>query len=187
MSALFPAVLGDDFEQLHPAVAKFHGTGPGARAEGLFRITRGNGPFFYAMGWIMRLPQPAVAVPVTLQITACPRGEHWNRNFGTQSFQSQMWEEGGTLIEAVGCVHFAFQLREEAGALLFRTIGCKVMGLSMPYCIWPRIHVCASPSNTVPESYDVFSILVTLSLPLLGLIVKYEGELKRTSECCGSC
>lgn len=181
MSALFPAVLGDDFEQLHPAVAKFHGTGPGARAEGLFRVTRGNGPFSYAMGWMMRLPHPADAVPVTLQITACPRGEHWNRNFGTQSFQSQMWEEGGRLIEAVGCTRFAFQLREEAGALVFRMIGCKVMGLSLPSCIWPRIQVRASSSKSAPASRDVFSILVTLSLPLLGLIVKYEGEIKRSS------
>ena len=61
MSALFSAVLGDDFKKLHPAVARFHGTGPGAHAEGLFRVTRGNGPLSYAMGWIMRLPRSAAA------------------------------------------------------------------------------------------------------------------------------
>ena len=182
MSALFPAVLGNSFKQLHPAVARFHGAGPGARAEGLFRVTRGNGPFSYAMGWIMGLPRAAAALPVTLQITACPRGEPWNRKFGTQSFHSQMWEEGGRLIEAIGFTRFAFQLREEAGALVFRTIGCKVIGLSMPKCVWPQIQVCAGPSNTAPESHEVFSILVTLSLPLLGLVVKYEGEMKQTSE-----
>ena len=52
----------------------------------------------------------------------------------------------------------------------------------MPKCVWPQIQVCAGPSNTAPESHEDFSILVTLSLPLLGLIVKYEGEMKQTSE-----
>ena len=179
MTGLFRSVMGDDFANLSPAVARFHDTGPGACARGSLRVRRGQGLLSKCMGWLMGVPAAADAIPVTLDVLAGSRGEHWSRRFGDRPFESQMWEHQGMLVEAIGPAHIAFRLRADAGDLVFDTASCRVLGIPLPSFLWPRIQVRASASESEPESLDRFGILVVLSMPLVGLIFEYSGEIKQ--------
>ena len=113
MTRVFRSVMGDDFANLSPAVARFHGTGPGARARGSLRVRRGQGWLSMCMGWIMGVPAATDAIPVSLDVLPDFRGEHWSRRFGNRPFESQMWEHQGLLVEAIGPAHIAFRLRAD--------------------------------------------------------------------------
>lgn len=175
---LFPNVMGEDFKRLAPVVGRFHGTGPGARAQGTLRVRRGSG-VAYGLGWILRLPRATEAIPVTLEVLPLPNGEHWRRYFGDQRFESRMRQQDGKLRESIWPACFSFQLLAEDGALVFHTKGCSILGVPLPRPLWPRIVVRASESVTLSESSERFTIFVEMSMPGLGRIVEYYGEMQQ--------
>lgn len=181
MTQLFPTVMGDDFLKLCPSVARFHGTGPGALAEGSLRVRRGDNLLANWLGHLLRVPHAAESLPVRVEVLQWKRGEHWRRHFGSRRFESRMWEHQGLLVEAFGPARFGFQLDAKAGNLLFQTVGCWLLGLPIPGTFRPNIRVKASPSVTEPESDAVFSIFVEMTMPWLGRIVEYSGEMRQIS------
>ena len=60
---------------------------------------------------------------------------------------------------------------------MFDTASCRVLGMPLPRFLWPRIQVRAGASESDPDSFDRFGILVELSMPLVGLIFEYSGEM----------
>ena len=178
---LFRSVMGEEFDKLDPAVARFHGTGPGARAVGSLRVRRGESLLSKCCGWFMRVPSASESTDVRLDVSDFSGGEHWSRRFGDRPFESRMWEQHGLLVEGFGPARFWFNLRAEAGSLIFDTVSCRILGIPLPRVFWPRIGVQASPGNSEQNSGDVFGIHVELSLPIVGLIAEYSGDMRQLS------
>ncbi|WP_437964001.1 DUF4166 domain-containing protein [Sorangium sp. So ce260] len=173
MSALYPDVLGPAWAALAPPVQELHAGG--ARARGRFRVRRGRGLAARLLAALLRMPDAAEDVVVTLAVDAAGDGERWIRAFGGRLLCSSQWRSGDLLVEAFGLVQCWFRLRAEGGALVFEqarsTFGLRGFGLPLPRWLAPRVEARAEPLR------DEVRVDVRIFAPLAGLLVAYEGRV----------
>jgi hypothetical protein len=110
-----------------------------------------------------------------LDVTLMPDGSGtiWDRRFGTGRFISRI-EAGGSgfLIETFGPVTLRFWLIPDGDAISWTLQRAAVFGFSIPSFLAPRI--AAREWLAADKAY---AMSVVVALPLLGLILRYEGEL----------
>jgi hypothetical protein len=125
------------------------------------------------------LPPPAKAVPVQLHITPSEQGEKWVRTFGEKRLVTWQYERpGGLLAERFGPLELRFQLLLQADRLGYaqRAAVLRLGWLRLPVPAWLAPQVRAS--EVVVSGTERTYIMVSISLPLLGLLISYEGELE---------
>ena len=121
-----------------------------------------------------------------LDVTFMPDGSGtiWDRRFGTGRFISRIKAGGsGFLIETFGPVTLRFRLTPDGDAVSWTLQRAPVFGLANPSFLAPRI--AAREWLATDKAY---AMSVSVTLPLLGLELRYEGELylpqtARFSEC----
>ncbi|MEM7670733.1 MAG: DUF4166 domain-containing protein, partial [Pseudomonadota bacterium] len=87
---LFPSVLGEAFDTLHPVLRRFHdGTGPRSYA-GVAEITRGRSQLAGAVATLFGFPRSGRDVAVRVEITPTDKGEIWTRVFDGRPMTSEM-------------------------------------------------------------------------------------------------
>ena len=172
-SSVFARLLGDDFLQLAPIVAQLHRLdGPG-QWQGQCVIRRGRHPLARLCGWAARLPRDGQALTTTVSLQRHPGQETWTRNFGGVPMRSTMWPWHGRLRERLGLVQFDFQLGVDAGALTWDTRAVRVLGLlPLPASWFSGVQCTEAEDDQGRYTFDVRA-----SLPLVGLIVHYQGWL----------
>jgi hypothetical protein len=77
----------------------------------------------------------------------------------------------GLLIEQAGPTHFGFAIDVLNGGMVFRSIHVWLFGIELPASLAPSIHATAIPTNTG------WKAAVRMSMPLLGPLLDYEGEV----------
>jgi hypothetical protein len=97
--------------------------------------------------------------------------ERWTRDFGGQTFRSHLSEHDGHLIERFGPIRFAFDLPSDQDGLEMRMRGWTLLGLPLPLILAPR-----SRAREWQEGAR-FRFDVPIALPLIGMIVHYQGWL----------
>lgn len=110
-----------------------------------------------------------------LDVTLMPDGSGtiWDRRFGTGRFISRI-EAGGSgfLIETFGPVTLRFWLTPDGDAISWTLQRAAVFGLVLPSFLAPRI-----AAREWLAADNAYAMSVAVTLPLLGLILRYEGEL----------
>jgi hypothetical protein len=110
-----------------------------------------------------------------LDVTLMPDGSGtiWDRCFGTGRFISRI-EAGGSgfLIETFGPVTLRFWLTPDGDAISWTLQRAAVFGLVLPSFLAPRI-----AAREWLAADNAYAMSVAVTLPLLGLILRYEGEL----------
>ncbi|MDC0677187.1 DUF4166 domain-containing protein [Sorangium atrum] len=171
--ALYPALLGAAWAALAPPVQRLHAGG--ARARGRFRVRRGRGLAARLVAGLLRMPEAAEDVAVTLAVEPAGDGERWLRTFGARPLFSSQWRSGDLLVEGLGLVQCWFRLRAEGGALVFEqvrsTLGLRRLGLPLPRWLAPRVEGRAGPLR------DEVHVDVRIFAPVAGLLVAYEGRV----------
>ncbi|WP_437585677.1 DUF4166 domain-containing protein [Sorangium sp. So ce1000] len=169
--SLYPALLGAAWAALAPAVQRLHAGG--VRARGRFRVRRGRGLAARLIAGLLRMPEAAEDVTVTLAVEPAGDGERWLRAFGQRPLWSSQWRSGDLLVEGLGLVQCWFRLHAEGGALVFEqvrsTLGLRGLGLRLPRWLSPRIEGRAGPLR------DEVHVDVRIFAPVAGLLVAYEG------------
>ena len=134
-----------------------------------FKITRGRGFLRGLIAWAGGLPPAGAAVPMRLRIVAEGEGERWIREFGTHRLESVQRAWNGLMVESFGAITLGFRLVIEGDAL--RLVPARAWVLGIPWPLW------LAPHGTGIEigQTDGCSIVARAELPLLGLLVQYEG------------
>lgn len=166
-------VLGPLYGDLAPAVRAMHGARFSAR--GTLDVTHGRSFFARALARVSGAPPARRACPVTLEVAPEGRAFRWTRSYDGHVVRTEQWVLGGRVVEALSglAVHFAFEV-EPSGALVYRhektTLGRGAFTVSLPLWLGPK-----AEGRVAPNDEGSARISVSVRLPIVGLLVAYEG------------
>jgi hypothetical protein len=170
VAALFPDLLGREFDGLDARVRAVHGGAPRV-LRGSATIERGTSVlarFFCAIAF---LPRNQCCKSAVVEIVTMPDGEQWTRHFGESApMRSRLRARGDLLVERLGPVTMAFELVARDGGIDWVLRRVAALGCPLPLR-WFRV---ASRSGVRAGRYQ---FLVLAELSGVGRIIRYEGEL----------
>lgn len=179
--ALYQRLVGGDaWANLAAPVQQFHQFTDSFHGVGLFRVRHGAGLIARLLAWLARLPAPGERVPVRLVVTSRHDGEHWHREFAGKSFVTeQSAHDGHILAERIGPTEIRYSLEVMDHALLYRqqSAALRLGSLRVPLPRWLSPRIAAREWVMPGEMRTRVSVKVTL--PLVGLLVHYEGYVER--------
>ncbi|MEM9046250.1 MAG: DUF4166 domain-containing protein [Pseudomonadota bacterium] len=173
----FHQALGEDWSRLPATLQAFHGK-TGARVyRGQADIARGNHPLARLVAWLFGFPPAGQAVPVKVTVTPDGDGEIWARQFGSHHFHSRLTCQGpGIVVERFGPFAFALPIDLTENGLSLPVATGEVMGIPLPKALLPRSDAVETATA------EGFEFDIRLSLPLLGPMVHYQGDLAPEKE-----
>lgn len=168
---LYRRVLRKRFGLLPPAVASLHSALRDGGAEGRAVVTRGRNPVAQLAAKIVGFP-PAGEHPLHVSFDERGGVERWTRDFSGRLFTSHLTHRGGRLVERFGLLRFRFDLPADEQGLQMVRCGWSCLSLPLPLALGPR------PNAKEWEENDCFNFNVSISLPIVELIVRYSGWLR---------
>jgi hypothetical protein len=168
---LYRRVLGDWFAELHPTLRRFHSSAEGGAGRGRFRVTRSARWPGRLLASLLRLLPAQESVEVRLKVSPRGAGERWERVFGDSSLVTFQSARVGLLIEEAGPLHFGFAVEVVQGGMRFRARRVWLFGLPLPGWCSPSVDAVVVPNERG------WAVTVRLTLPLLGPLLGYEGEV----------
>lgn len=173
---LYPRLMGESFDRLPAAVQALHGSGQPRRWRGRATVTRGQSVMAKAICRIIGFPKAGEGIPVTVAFTPTREGETWTRTFGDTSFSSFQYEGTGRndrlLLERFGAITVALALVVEEDRLHLVSRGWSLLGIPLPRWWMPK-------GMTFETGRDGrFHFHVEITLPFVGPIVAYKGDLE---------
>ncbi|KQT59702.1 hypothetical protein ASG52_20155 [Methylobacterium sp. Leaf456] len=172
---LYRAILGSALDALPAPVRALHDGIGTRRFTGSASVRRGNGLLARLLCALFRFPDTASDVAVSVTFAQEPGGERWTRTIGRAtvvSFQSAgTGRDRALLIERFGLAAFALALIPDGDRLRFVPRRWSILKIPMPGFLLP-----------VGESFETerdgrFAFDITVSVPLVGLVVAYRGTL----------
>ena len=170
VTTLFARLLGDAFDALAPRVRALHLRDGARRYRGEVEVERGRGWLAVSCIRATRLP-PAGRGSIEVEIVAAADGEHWTRHVGGHAMRSRLWAADGLLCEQLGLVTFGFALDARDGAIEWRVVRVRALGLPLP-ARWFGAVAAREFEQDGRYHFDVRA-----ALPLAGLLVRYRGWL----------
>lgn len=171
---MYQQVLNECFLDLPDTLRAMHGALGVAVWAGSANIIRGNHPLAKLCALVAELPPAMQDAPTRIKIIADAQHEIWQRNFGGAKMQSTLRCRNGLLHEALGPVHFRFHLHVDNGAILWVVHSVRLLGLlPLPAQLFSGVH-CREH-----EEKGRYHFLVEAKLPIIGLLIRYEGWLER--------
>ena len=170
MTALFARLLGGAFDALAPRVRALHLRDGVKRYRGEVEVERGRGWLAALCTRATRLP-PAGRGPIEVEIVADATGERWTRHIGGHAMRSRLWGEDGLLCERLGLVTFGFALSARDGAIDWRVVRVRALGLPL------SAHWFGAVAAREFDKDGRYRFDVQAALPLAGMLVRYRGWL----------
>lgn len=171
-ATLFQQALGAAFYNLPEAVRRLHAVRGTVRYAGIASVERGRNPLARLCARIAGLPPPMREAPMTVEFAADARRETWRRDFGGVPMRSRLVLRNGLLRERLGPLQFRHRLHPGGDALWWQVAGVRVFGLLPLPASWFDGVCCRER-----EQAGRYEFLVEARLPLVGLVVRYEGWL----------
>ncbi len=167
---LYARVMGARFDTLPPVVRQVHEVLRDGGASGVGHVTRGRNPVARLIARFLGFP-PEGEHPLHVSFLEREARERWTRDFAGTTFQSELSEREGLLVERFGLLRFGFELPSAAGGLRMEMKRWWLGPIPLPLRLAPR-----SPAREWEEQ-GRFHFDVPISLPLVGLLVHYRGWL----------
>ena len=168
--SLFGGLLKDSFEALPPAIRQIHDK-RSKHLRGRGNVTRGTHWLVKWLAPFASLPPTGRDIPIDVVIRVHSQGETWSRNFNGHAMESHLFANGLLLAERLGAVTLIFKLSADANTLQWKVTGAKCLGLPLP-TTW-----FAGAGATEHILDGRYSFDVSATLPLIGLLVHYQGWL----------
>jgi hypothetical protein len=171
LPTLYRRALGGAFDTLPPVLHRFHDQPNGGCARGAGRVTWGEGWLPRAIAALARMPRPGDSVSIHLRVVVEGERERWVRQFDGRPFATAQWLQDGLLVEAVGPFRLGFVLVATPETLRFELVRCWLFAFPVPPALRVRVEAVMTAR---PQSWWVD---VRVDVPLLGRLVRYEGEV----------
>jgi hypothetical protein len=172
---LFPVLLGSRWNALSLRVRAMHGSERRVRARGTAEVRGDDGAAARALRRLLRMPTPAAAVPLEVEIERDGVHEAWCRTFARERFASKLapstrWADA--FEERIGPVRLTFAVEIAAGRMRWVTREVRAFGVRLPLRVFSGVQASCGERK---GRYD-FDIRVTL--PGVGLLIAYAGMLE---------
>jgi hypothetical protein len=161
--------LGASFNDLPEIIRSAHDGR--IRLAGFVRVTRGRGLAGLFAG-VMGLPASSDRCVMTVDGDHLPDRMIWIRSFDGQQFKSVFRRDGLHLVEQMGPISLRLQPVAQAGRLLYQLKAASFGTISLPHWLMPRLVAWES------EHGQFYDFEVAISLPLIGRIIRYAGQLQ---------
>lgn len=176
VTPVFRSALGPVWDQLPCAVRDLHDCVDTSHWRGEAEVENGSSPLARLLRRLIGFPKAGRALPVQVEIRREGAREVWLRRFGDKTFHSVLAAHGppgsGQVTERFGPLRFVVDLSLEAGALRYPVTRGWAFGLPLPRAVLPR------SQSTEEMRAGRFHFDVAVSMPLVGLIVRYRGWLR---------
>jgi hypothetical protein len=174
-ASMVQQAMGERFARLGPAVQRFHSL---AGRQVLHGQVETQAP----ASWLARLlarclgsPRQARQGPIRFELDAGPEAETWTRHFPHRTMRSRLRLVPGGIVEQLGPVRLHFELLEHEGRLQMRLRGLRVLGITCPRRLMPR--VLAQETGQTVGQQDQLHFDVQAALPGIGVVAGYRGHL----------
>lgn len=174
--AIFARAIGPAFDALPTPIRALHET-PGLSVWRGRAMTEGAAnPFGALVGAIVGFPKGQADCPAAVTIETDGERSLWRRRIGGHAFASLLSRPraGGRVRERFGPISMDLELTPEDGRLVYRVTGWRFGPIPLPKEV--------GPSTVAFEEVDAegrFVFDVTISVPLVGRVVRYRGWLAR--------
>lgn len=170
---IFARVLGKAFGGLPAAIRQTHMTADKSRWQGRSEVLRGGGLWPRLLAALFRFPPAGAHVEVEVVKTVTPRGEAWERRFGTRRFRSHLAATRAGMTERFGPFTFLLGLTVLEKELHYPVTSGRCGPIPMPRWMLP-----VSEAREYVQG-GRFHFDVSLRAPVTGaLIVRYRGWLE---------
>ncbi|HET7931325.1 MAG TPA: DUF4166 domain-containing protein [Rhodanobacteraceae bacterium] len=170
--ALFPSLLGDEWQALDESVRRMHGATPHVRARGEADVGGAANAAARCLRRVIGLPPPGTRRPLAFAIDRTGRRETWQRDFAGRPLRSVLDPARGRLRERMGPMTFLFDLRRDGNAIDWQLRRTRLLGIPLPRWMSGAV---LSRSGARDGRY-VFE--VDVRMPLVGTLVSYRGWLE---------
>ena len=164
-------MLGDAYDELPRPVRVLHDAPDATVFRGIGSVLRGG---FVAsiMGFFASLPGAQDNAPLHVTIEKHGTNETWRRDFDGDVMTSELSEREGYLSEKIGPLRFTFALSAENGAIVWRVHKVSMLGIPLPAALFGDVSAREFAGD------DLYRFQVLASLPLVGRLIEYRGELQ---------
>jgi len=121
---------------------------------------------------IMGLPKSNPVAELVVVAWHFPDQIVWSRNFDGKTFESTFKRDEDFLVEQMGPLSLYLQPMCEGGRLVYRLIATQIGPIALPRFFAPSMNAWES------EKDGKYAFEVDVSLPLLGRLVRYAGQLE---------
>ncbi len=171
---LYPTAMGAGFNDLPEALQRFHSVEGSDFYKGRVTVTHG--------GWLPRqvaqaggMPGKSGEMPFSFRKTRDRNVEIWERSFDGHMTRSKQWLEApGIVAEQVGTSVFLMEPQARDGELYIPIKKITGFGLPIPNGMVVSCEGVESVSEDGAITFDVHA-----KVKGLGLIIRYQGELRR--------
>ena len=175
---LYARVMGEAWTRVAGPVRLAHGSPTVTRAHGRLRVERGRHFAARIFALALRLPRQSPAADTTLIVTPHAGGELWQRTIDGSRFDTRQYQSPASeLAERFGILEFLFQLEESGGGLRFvQREAALTFGparFRVPRSCAPRVEAREDPEGT-----SRVRVGVRVALPLIGLLIAYDGTIE---------
>jgi hypothetical protein len=172
---LYRQLLGDAYAMLPAPLQAMHDLTGSLTVEGRASVERGQGLVARAIAALFGFPPSGRDVPVKVDFALHDGREIWRRDFAGRTFVSTQEAGQGRfdrlLCERFGPFAFGIALVCDAERLTLVFRSWSAFGIPMPRGLAPH----ATAYESVADGR--FRFYVEIKLPLIGLIVRYQGWL----------
>lgn len=169
--ALFPTLLGNEWNVLDEPVRRMHGDATRLRACGEADVGGATNIAARLLRRVIGLPAPGSQRPLEFSIERAGSREVWKRDFAGSAMRSVLDRAGGRLREQLGPMAFLFDLRREGGAIDWKLRGTRLLGIPLPR--WMSGDVLSRSGSRDGR----YAFEVDVCMPLIGTLVSYRGWL----------
>ena len=170
--ALLRRVLGPSFESMPAEMRALHDVPELQLSRGTCSVRRGRHPMARFLAALLSLPPACEAATIRVVMRREGNSEVWIRQIAGRRFESRLTALGpGRLGEQIACLGFEFRTVADAAGYCWTLAGMRLLGLPLPRALWPEIKA----REWVEAERVRFDIAA--SLPLIGDVVAYRGEL----------
>ncbi len=123
------------------------------------------------VGRLVSLPSARDSAPLNVIILKENGVEEWHRDFDGDIMRSTLRARDGRLSERLGAARFEFALLVQDNAIIWQLRKVVFLGVPLPI-VWFREVYAREYSKAGRYRFDVGA-----SLPLIGRLIQYRGEL----------
>ncbi|QQS13211.1 MAG: DUF4166 domain-containing protein [Rhodospirillales bacterium] len=178
---LYRRISGAAWAGLPAPVRRLHDVASRSVFNGTADIDGAAGPLARLAARVFGFPGEGREVPVTVELLARDGVETWRRTFGARSFKSTQCDvpggAAGAVVERFGPTAFAMRVECSGEGIDLALIGFRAAGFPMPRFLWPRI-----VANERVDDRGRFRFDVSITMPILGRLVRYRGWLAAVEE-----